>query len=52
MDDETIVSLYWARDESAIAETSSKYGGLMYHIPLMFPKIPFKITTTSVLNFY
>ena len=28
MDDETIVSLYWARDESAIAETSSKYGGL------------------------
>ena len=32
MDDETIVSLYWARDESAIAETSSKYGGLCNHI--------------------
>lgn len=29
MDDETIVNLYWARDESAIAEPSSKYGGLM-----------------------
>ncbi len=32
MDDETIVNLYWARDESAIAETSLKYGGLCNHI--------------------
>ncbi len=32
MDDETIVSLYWARDERAIAETSSKYGRLCNHI--------------------
>lgn len=32
MDDETIISLFWARDERAIAETSSKYGRLMYHI--------------------
>ncbi len=32
MDDEAIVSLYWARDESAITETSSKYGGLCNHI--------------------
>lgn len=32
MDDETIVSLYWARDESAIAETSSKYGRLCNYI--------------------
>lgn len=32
MDDETIVSLYWARDENAIVETSSKYGGLCNHI--------------------
>lgn len=26
MDDQTIVSLYWARDERAIAETTEKYG--------------------------
>lgn len=32
MDDETIINLYWARDESAIAETSAKYGGLCNHI--------------------
>ncbi len=32
MDDETIINLYWARDERAIAETSSKYGGLCNHI--------------------
>lgn len=32
MDDEMIVSLYWARDESAIAETSAKYGGLCHSI--------------------
>ncbi|MDE6851460.1 MAG: sigma-70 family RNA polymerase sigma factor [Lachnospiraceae bacterium] len=32
MDDERIISLYWARDESAIAETSLKYGGLCNYI--------------------
>lgn len=32
MDDETIISLYWARDENAIAETSSKYGRLCNYI--------------------
>lgn len=25
MDDETIITLYWARDEQAIAETDQKY---------------------------
>lgn len=32
MDDETIISLYWARDENSIAETSLKYGGLCNYI--------------------
>ncbi len=32
MDDKAIVGLYWERDERAIAETSSKYGGLLNHI--------------------
>ena len=32
MEDKEIISLYWARDESAITETSSKYGGLCFHI--------------------
>ncbi|MCI8609712.1 MAG: sigma-70 family RNA polymerase sigma factor [Firmicutes bacterium] len=32
MDDEKIVSLYWERDEQAIAETASKYGKLCNHI--------------------
>lgn len=32
MDDEMLVSLYWARDENAIVETSSKYGRLCKHI--------------------
>ncbi len=32
MDDEKIIALYWARDEKAIAETSSKYGGLCNYI--------------------
>lgn len=31
MDDEMIVSLYWAKDKSTITETSSKYGELWYH---------------------
>lgn len=32
MDDEAIISLYWAREERAIAETTSKYGKLMNYI--------------------
>ena len=32
MDDEKIIALYWARDEKAIVETSSKYGGLCNYI--------------------
>ena len=32
MEDKEIIELYWARDESAIAETSSKYGKLCFHI--------------------
>lgn len=32
MDDSNIVELYWARSESAIAETSSKYGNYCYTI--------------------
>ena len=32
MEDKNIIGLYWARDESAIAETSSKYGKLCFHI--------------------
>lgn len=32
MEDETIIGLYWERDEKAIAETSSKYGKLCFHI--------------------
>lgn len=32
MDDSNIVQLYWARSESAIAETSSKYGNYCYAI--------------------
>ncbi len=32
MDDNNIVELYWARSESAIAETSSKYGNYCYTI--------------------
>ena len=29
MDDNAIVSLYWERDERAIAETDSKYGRML-----------------------
>lgn len=32
MEDTTIIKLYWARDERAIAETSAKYGRLCNHI--------------------
>lgn len=32
MNDEGIVSLYWARDEAAIIETSNKYGNYCYTI--------------------
>ena len=32
MEDERIVSLYWARDEQAITETSVKYGAYCHHI--------------------
>ena len=32
MDDSVIVELYWTRSESAIAETSSKYGKYCYSI--------------------
>lgn len=32
MDDEKILDLYWARNEDAIRETSSKYGNLCSHI--------------------
>lgn len=32
MEDERIVDLYWARSESAIAETTVKYGGYCYTI--------------------
>ena len=29
MDDSKIIDLYWRRDERAIAETDSKYGGVL-----------------------
>ena len=32
MEDKEIIELYWARDESAITETSVKYGKLCFHI--------------------
>lgn len=32
MDDSGIISLYWKRDEQALAETARKYGGLCYGI--------------------
>ena len=32
MDDETIIALYWVRDEAAIHETFLKYGGLCARI--------------------
>jgi RNA polymerase sigma-70 factor (ECF subfamily) len=32
MEDETIISLYWARSESAVAETAKKYGGYLFKI--------------------
>lgn len=32
MEDEKIIDLFWNRDESAIAETSSKYGRLCFYI--------------------
>ena len=32
MDDQRIVALYWERDESAIAESSAKYGRYCYQI--------------------
>lgn len=32
MEDKEIIELYWARDERAIAETSSKYGRLCFRI--------------------
>lgn len=32
MDDQTLIDLYWARDEKAIGETSSKYGKLCRYI--------------------
>ncbi len=32
VDDQTLIDLYWARDEKAIGETSSKYGKLCRYI--------------------
>lgn len=32
MEDKRLIELYWSRDESAVAETSSKYGGLLFRI--------------------
>ena len=32
MEDAAIIELYWARDESAIAETDAKYGRFCYSI--------------------
>ena len=32
MDDKQIIDLYWARSESAIAETGKKYGKLCHRI--------------------
>lgn len=32
MEDSEIIELYWRRDQSAIAETSSKYGGFLRNI--------------------
>ena len=34
MEDARIVELYWERDEAAIAESSAKYGGYCYQMPL------------------
>ena len=34
MEDERIIALYWDRNENAISETKSKYGGLCFHIAL------------------
>ena len=32
MEDCDIIELYWQRDQSAIAETSEKYGGFLWSI--------------------
>ena len=32
MEDSQIIELYWQRDQSAIAETSEKYGGFLWNI--------------------
>ena len=32
VDDQTLIGLYWARDEDAIKETSTKYGKLCQYI--------------------
>lgn len=32
MEDEQIVSLYWARDQRAVEETAAKYGGFLYSL--------------------
>ena len=32
MEDSRIVELYWDRDETAISESSAKYGGYCYQI--------------------
>ena len=32
MEDSDIIELYWRRDQSAIAETSQKYGGFLWNI--------------------
>jgi len=32
MEDSEIIELYWQRDQSAIAETSEKYGGFLWNI--------------------
>ena len=32
MEDSQIIELYWQRDQSAIAETSKKYGGFLWNI--------------------
>ncbi len=32
LDDDAIITLFWQRDEAAIRETDSKYGGMLYRI--------------------
>ena len=43
MDDKKIIELYFARDDSAISETKTKYGKLLY-------SVSYNILSTYILS--